>query len=200
MTNQANRTAAPELLAAPRALRMLALAGLVLAATACASNVASPDARFEAGWRPSKAYCLFGGETAQLDAYCARVNFGREGAEAIVRSVNEEILQHVAGQTLRCTDHVALAKEQMKRHKDYSMVELYSCDRDAPVENGQKICHVSLLVTDGVTGDRFVMDNGHVLNPQVYGGVAPYSQFARQVETAWTQDTPVAVELAGAAP
>jgi hypothetical protein len=67
-------------------LKALVLACLILSATGCMTNQKAQrlDADFEAGWRPSKTYCLFGGETAQLDAYCVRLNFGAEGLAAIL--------------------------------------------------------------------------------------------------------------------
>jgi hypothetical protein len=91
---------------------------------------------------------------------------------------------------------VALAKAKLEPYaSDYELSELYSCDRDPPVENGRKICHVSLLVKDKITGARFVMDNGHVLSPEVTSGVGTYNEFTRLVENVWTGETPVWIAL-----
>jgi hypothetical protein len=178
-----------------------AAACLLLAATATGCMTAGEsrrlDAKFEAGWRPSKGYCTFGGETPLLDAYCARVNFGAEGAVAILRDINDEVLAQ-AGGSLRCTDHVARAQARLKPYAaEFRTEELYSCDRDPPVVDGKPVCHVSLLVTDTMTGARFVVDNGHVLKPATSGGVGRYAEFASLVDRAWTGETRHWVALSG---
>jgi hypothetical protein len=171
---------------------------LAVASTACMTDrqMQRLDAELEAGWRPSQSYCTFGGETAALAAYCARLNFGADGMEAVLRGENVKILQASAGHPLRCADHVAQAKARLGAYgDDYEMTDLYSCDRVAHVENGRRVCHVSLLVADKVTGARFVVDNGHVLNPGTTGGVAAYRHFAGLVEYAWTSEVPAGITL-----
>jgi len=64
-----------------------------------------------------------------------------------------------------------------------------------PVENGRAVCHVSLMVTSAA-GARVVLDNGHVLEPTLTGGVAPYAEFAKLVDHNWTGETPAWVALA----
>lgn len=180
-----------------RLAAMAALAAAVLT-TGCMTDGGARelDAKFEAGWRPSKADCVFGGATPTLDAYCARVNFGSEGVLAILRNENQRILAEAPG--LRCTDHVAQARQALATYADgFELTELYSCDRDAPIENGRKVCHVSLLVRDPATGARFVVDNGSVLNAATTGGVGKYSEFRGEVDYAWIGSTPAEVLLAG---
>lgn len=186
-------------------VRMLKLQVLAVSLTAAAlssgcmtdSQALRLDAQLEAGWRPSKADCVFGGATPAMDAYCARVNFGKDGMLAILRNENGRILEN-AGGSLPCTEHVAQARAALASYADgFELTDLYSCDRDAPVENGRKVCHVSLLVRDPETGNRFVVDNGHVLNADVTGGVGQYREFRREVDFAWTGATPVEVLLAG---
>jgi hypothetical protein len=179
-------------------LKLLVLAALVLASTACMTDRAMQrlDAKFEAGWRPSRSYCTWGGETPLLDAYCARVNFGAAGTESLLRNANAEILKESAGQLLPCAAHVARVKAELASYgDDYELTELYSCDRNAPIEQGQRVCHVSLLVADKVTHRRFVVDNGHVLSPVATGGVAPYQDFVGLVDYAWTAETPAWIAL-----
>ena len=168
------------------------------AAVTCAVGLAACqthnlDARFEAGWRPAKGYCAFGGETAQLSAYCARVNFGADGSLALLRAENSAILRK--DDRLRCTEHVALARSALERYGDYTVAPLYSCDDDTSVEGGRKVCHVSLLVTDAISGARYVMDNGYVLRPQVWDGVATYEEFRERVDHAWTGAIPAWMRL-----
>lgn len=175
----------------------VALVLVAASATGCMTDSQSRrlDAKFEAGWRPAKGYCTFGGETPLLDAYCARVNFGAEGMAAVLRDINNEIVAQADG-SLRCTDHVVHVQARLKPYAaEYRTEELYSCDRDPPMVDGQAVCHVSLLVTDTVTGARFVVDNGHVLHPATTGGVGSYSQFAKLVDRAWTGETPHWVAL-----
>jgi hypothetical protein len=153
------------------------------------------DASFAAGWRPTKGYCAFGGETPTLSAWCAEVNFGAEGLELIARAANKTVLARAGGRTLACTDHVAQVRQELAAFPGYEVAELYSCDANPPVENGRSVCHVSLMVTS-VTGARVVLDNGHVLNPRTTGGVAPYTQFAQLVDHQWTGEQPSWVALA----
>ncbi len=178
-----------------RAAATLMLAVLSLPMTAFAASAEELDARFDAGWRPSKGYCTFGAETAKLAAWCAEVNFGAEGLEVIARAANEKVLARANGEKLPCTEHVAQVKEEMAAYPDYKMTELYSCDANPATENGRAICHVSLLVT-GVAGAQVVLDNGHVLDPHSTGGVGTYTEFAKLVDYNWTGSTPAHVALA----
>ncbi len=182
----------------PRTTAALLLAALVLPLSACITEgrARELDARFEAGWRPSKAACTFGGETPTLDAYCAQLNFGAGGLEVIARAANENLLSSAAGQPLPCTEHVAMAREQLAAYTQYKFNELYSCDNNPPVQDGKSVCHVSLLVSDPVSGARIVMDNGHVLTPGIYSGVAPYAEFAQLVDRHWSGRLPAWIALA----
>lgn len=153
------------------------------------------DAKFAAGWRPSKGHCTFGGETPTLSAWCAEVNFGAEGLELIARSVNDQILARAGGQTLACTDHVAQARREFAAYPSYTVTELYSCDANPPMQDGRPVCHVSLMVAS-VTGARVVLDNGHVLQPGTTGGVGTYQEFAQLVDRHWTGPTPTSTALA----
>lgn len=180
-----------------RALKCLVLALLAMIGTACATDrhLQRLDASFEAGWRPSKGYCTFGGETPALSAWCAELNFGAEGLEVIARAVNEDVLRLAGGRPLACTDHVAQVSRQFAAYPDYKVTELYSCNANPPVENGRAVCHVSLMVTSA-TGARVVLDNGHVLAPALTGGVAPYAEFVKLVDRNWTGETPAWAALA----
>lgn len=179
-----------------RGARSHPLAAVAIAVALAACQAHDPDARFQGGWRPSKGYCAFGGETAQLAAYCARVNFGAEGTLAVLRAENARILR--AAGRLQCADHVVLARAAMERYgADYAVAPLYSCDDDAPAEGGRRVCHVSLLVTDATSGARFVMDNGYVLRPEFGSGVATYDEFHQRVDHVWTGDTPGWMRLGG---
>lgn len=171
---------------------------LLLASAGCSTigGADDVDQRFAAGWRPSKADCVFGGAAPQTDAYCARLDSGGEGALTLLRAVNESVLGETAGGALACTDHVAIVKMRLAAYGDeYQAQELYSCDRDAPVVDGRKACHVSLLVVEAATGSRFVVDNGYVLNSTVSGGVGTYAEFSGRVAYAWTGKTPHWVAL-----
>jgi hypothetical protein len=177
--------------------RRLGAALLLTLLPATASLAASDrevDARFDAGWRPTKAQCAFGGQTAKLAAYCADLNFGREGLEVVARAVNEQVLASAGGEKLLCTEHVAQVRERMAEYADYEVREIYSCDANPPVEDGCSVCHVSLLVTSA-SGARVVIDNGHVLDPASTGGVGSYTQFAGLVDHHWTGETPDHVAL-----
>src|SRR5690349_16731039 len=177
-------------------VRIALAAGTLLSATGCmtARSAQDLDQKFAAGWRPSKGYCAFGGETPALAAWCAEVNFGAEGLEVIARAVNEEVLSR-AGGTLACTDHVAQVRQEFAAYPSYTVTELYSCDANPQIEDGRAVCHVSLMVTS-VTGARVVLDNGHVLDPATTSGVAPYTEFAQLVDHNWTGETPAWVALA----
>lgn len=190
---------------ASRRLGALLLAVLALPMSACmtAGGARDLDARFAAGWRPSKGYCTFGGDTPTLAAWCAEVNFGGEGLEAIARAVNEDVLRAGGGHPLACTDHVAQVRQELASYPGYKVTELYSCDDNPPVENGRSVCHVSLLVSSAASGARVVLDNGHVLDPGTTGGVAPYGDFIELVDNHWTGVQPVGIALAssqGSAP
>jgi hypothetical protein len=174
----------------------LLLSALVLGGCAT-GGAADLDARFEAGWRPSRGYCLFGAETARLAAWCADVNFGRDGLLAVARAVNQQVLGRAAGQPLPCMEHVAEARRRLAEYPDYTLAEIYSCDAEPPLEAGRPVCHVSLLVT-GPSGVRVVMDNGYVLQPAATGGVAFYPRFVAQVDRHWIGERPDWVALAAA--
>ena len=177
--------------------RIALAAATLLSATACvtAPSTQELDARFAAGWRPSKGYCAFGGETPALSAWCAEVNFGAEGLETIARAVNEEVLARAGGKPLACTDHVAQVRREFAAYPDYKVTELYSCDANPPIENGRSVCHVSLMVTSA-TGARVVLDNGHVLDPGSTGGVGTVQEFSQLVAYHWTGDQPAWAALA----
>ena len=179
----------------PTARRALLLAALTLPHAACVSmSGAELDAKFAAGWRPSKAYCAFGGDTPTLGAWCAEVNHGAQGLEVIARAVNDEVLKRNGGEPLVCTDHVAQARAEFAQYPEYTLTELYSCDANPPVEDGRSVCHVSLMVASA-SGQRVVLDNGHVVDAQVDGGVAPYADFTRMVAHHWTGEAPESVAL-----
>lgn len=177
--------------------RSVTLNALLLAATALSSGGCTTlgsaqdlDEKLAAGWRPSKGYCAFGAETAALASYCAELNFGSDGVLAVARAVNEQVLASAGGTKLACTDHVAQVRARMAEYADYQVRELYSCDANPPVQNGREVCHVSLMVTSA-GGTSVVLDNGHVLDPGLTGGVAPLAEFAQLVDRHWTGDTPV---------
>lgn len=179
------------------ASRRLAAALLLgtLSAPVLAASDAEVDARFDAGWRPSKAQCAFGGQTAKLASYCAELNFGRKGLEVVARAVNEQVLASAGGERLPCTDHVAKVRARLAEYPGYQVSEIYSCDANPPVENGRSVCHVSVMVASA-SGARVVIDNGHVLDPGTTGGVGSYTQFASLVDHHWTGGAPDHVALA----
>lgn len=175
--------------------RLALLAGLSFSTAACvtAGEAVEIDSRYHAGWRPSARECLFGGPTPLVDAYCARLNFGDDGVVAVLRGHNESI---VGGQRMLCTDHVARVAQALAPYGEaYEVEKLYSCDKDPLVENGRKVCHVSLAVTDRATGERYVVDNGHVLKLGLTGGVGTYAEFAQQVHVTWTGETPAWIAI-----
>lgn len=178
-----------------RAAATLMLAVLSLPLTAQAASPEELDARFDAGWRPGKGYCAFGGETPKLSAWCAEVNFGAEGLEVLARAANEKVLARANGEKLPCTEHVAQVRQELAAYKDYKVTELYSCAANPEMKDGRAICHVSLLVT-GAAGAQVVVDNGHVLDPQTTSGVGSYGEFASLVDHHWTGTQPTAVALA----
>lgn len=179
-----------------RATRALLLASMALQSAACVTTPAAElDAKFAAGWRPSKSYCVFGGETPALGAWCAEVNHGAEGLTVIARAINEEVLSRNAGEPLVCTDHVAQARAEFAAYPDYTVTELYSCDENPPVEDGRSVCHVSLMVASAA-GSRVVLDNGHVVDAKIDGGVAAYGEFTQMVAYHWTGEQPAWVALA----
>ena len=178
-----------------RAIRALLLAAATLPAAACVTIPgAELDAKFASGWRPSKGYCAFGGDTPTLGAWCAEVNYGDQGLQLLARAVNEEILRGNGGEPLVCTDHVAQVRAEFAAYPQYAVSELYSCDANPPVENGRSVCHVSLMVASA-SGSRVVLDNGHVVNAETDGGVARYADFTQQVAYHWTGDQPSHVVL-----
>jgi hypothetical protein len=178
-----------------RTRRALLAALLAMSMGGCATSPAELDAKFAAGWRPSKGHCVFGGETPALGAWCAEVNHGEEGLQVIARAVNEEVLSRNAGEPLVCTDHVAQARAEFAAYPQYTVTELYSCDEDPPVEDGRRVCHVSLMVASAA-GSRVVLDNGHVVDARVDGGVASYGEFTQMVAHHWTGEQPAWVALA----
>lgn len=180
----------------PATLKALTLAAVALSSTGCMTlgSAQDADAKFAGGWRPSKAHCTFGAETAAMAAWCAEVNFGAQGLEVIARAVNEEVLARAEG-TLACTDHVAQVRAEFAAYPDYAVAELYSCDDNPPVENGRAVCHVSLMVTSAA-GARVVLDNGHVFEPGATAGVGTFQEFAQLVDHHWTGETPAWVALA----
>jgi hypothetical protein len=173
---------------------LLLLAALTLPTAACVSTGAELDAKFAAGWRPSKGYCTFGGDTPALGAWCAEVNHGGEGLQVIARAVNEKVLQRNGGEALVCTDHVAQARAELAAYPQYTTTELYSCDANPPMEDGRPVCHVSLMVASA-GGSRVVLDNGHVVDAKVDGGVAQYGEFTQMVAYHWTGEQPAGVAL-----
>jgi hypothetical protein len=175
----------------------LLMTTLVLPMAACMTDGRARllDQKFAAGWRPTKGYCAFGGETPALSAWCAEVNFGGESLALIARTVNEKVLARAAGQPLACTDHVAQARRELTEFPDYTVTELYSCDANPPLENGRPVCHVSLMVANA-TGDRVVLDNGHVFEPATTAGVGSFQEFAQLVDRHWAGEQPAWVALA----
>src|SRR5690242_6259046 len=100
------------------------LAVLALALTSC---------------RPFPAHhasCLFGADSAEAEAACARQNFGPMGVADVLRSVNRRVLlQHPED----CVAHVAMVAASLEPY-GYEVEPIYSKS------------HVSALVTDPVTG------------------------------------------------
>ena len=155
--------------------RIALLAGCaVLSGCMNAHHLRQLDERFEAGWRPSAGYCAWGAETERLAAYCARVNFGAEGALAIMNAVNQRALDGATGGAMPWEQHIERARDELEPYaQDYAINELEWCD---PAGSD---CHRSLLVTDRVTGAKFVLDNGRAIPDGVH--VATYEQFATVV-------------------
>lgn len=184
-------------MSAKSCFRIVTAAAILLSATGCMTlgSAQELDAKVAAGWRPSKGYCTFGAETAALASWCAEANFGREGLATVARAVNEQVLASAGGDKLACTDHVAQVKARMAEYAGYEVREIYSCDANPPVENGRAVCHVSLLVASA-GGDSVVLDNGHVLDPGVTGGVGSLQEFAQLVDHHWTGEQPSWVALA----
>ena len=173
----------------------LLLIALALPSVGCVTTSgAELDAKFAAGWRPSKAHCTFGGATPTLGAWCAEVNHGEQGLQMIARAINDEVLRRNGGEPLVCTDHVAQARAEFAAYPDYTVTELYSCDANPPVENGRSVCHVSLMVASA-GGSRVVLDNGHVVDTRIDRGVAPYVEFTQMVAHHWTGEQPTSVVL-----
>jgi hypothetical protein len=179
-----------------RSLAVAPLLSCMLPMAACVAPAPDLDARFAAGWRPSKAYCTFGGETPALGAWCAEVNFGADGLLVLARAINEDVLAQAPGRALPCTEHVASARRALAAYPEYTIEDIYSCDADPPVQAGRPVCHVSLLVTSGASGARVVLDNGYVLQPAATGGVAFYPQFAASVDRHWVGQAPDGFALA----
>ena len=170
----------------------IGLVALIVAAIALSGcvPVRNVDERFAAGWRPSRAYCAFGAETAKLAAWCAEVNFGAGGLLAVARSINHEVLARAPGR-LQCTDHVADVRRRLATYPDYAVQEVYSCDDEPVMEDGRPVCHVSVLVTS-LSGARVVIDNGRVLD-RATGGVAEYDRFTALVDRHWVGPTPASL-------
>lgn len=136
----------------------------------CMTDGRHLDERFNAGWRPSAAYCAWGGETALLAAHCARVNFGDEGALAILLVINQVALAGVTDGSMPWAQHIKRARAGLQPYaQDYTVQELEWCDSTG------SDCHRSLLVTDKTTGARFVLDNGDVIAGGAH--VATYAEF-----------------------
>lgn len=180
--------------AAVEALAIAAAAHSLLGCTTTGS-VQDLEAKVAAGWRPPKSYCAFGAETAALANWCAQVNFGGDGLLAVSLAVNREVLANAGNRSLACTDHVAQVRRRMAEYADYALSELYSCDAVPAMEDGRPVCHVSLLVTSA-SGERVVLDNGHVLERAPTGGVASYAEFARRVDRHWVGTPPALVATA----
>ncbi|MGH8481779.1 MAG: hypothetical protein ACRES8_04895, partial [Nevskiaceae bacterium] len=94
------------------------------------------------------------------------------------------------------TDHVAQVRARLAEYPGYEVREIYSCDANPPLENGRAVCHVSLMVASAASGARVVLDNGHVLEPALTGGVASYQEFAQLVDHHWTGEQPSWVAFA----
>lgn len=145
-----------------------------LSACAGGDRLRQLDEQFAAGWRPSQGYCAWGGETERLAAHCARVNFGTEGALAILNAVNRMALGGATGGTMPWEEHTERTREELEPYaQDYAVDELEWCDPTGAD------CHRSLLVTDRVTGAKFVLDNGRVVPGDPH--VTTYDEFMRLV-------------------
>jgi len=163
----------------------MAAVAILVAASGCATPGSSNeiDGRFEAGWRPSKTYCLFGGETPRLAAYCARQTFGDEGYLA---AINQQALQSLP-EDGHCREHAAAVLALLKDDPDLRSQMIYSCPkgvgRDQP-------CHVSVLAT-AADGRQWVLDNGAVVNASVgVAGVVAMRDFAAEVQQVYWVDHP----------
>lgn len=155
--------------------RLLLVASCALAAGCMTLPAARQlDERFNAGWRPSAGHCAWGGETELLAAYCARVNFGADGALAIVMAVNRDALDGAAPGAMPWAQHIERARAALEPYaQDYRVQELEWCGAS------RSDCHRSLLVTDNVTDARFVLDNGEVIAGSPH--VATYDEFVSMV-------------------
>lgn len=163
---------------------MMAVAMLV-AAGGCATPGSSNeiDRRFEAGWRPSKTYCLFGGETPKVNAYCALQNFGYEGYLA---AINQQALLSLP-EGAHCREHTAAVAALLKDQPDLRSQMIYSCPKGV----GPGVpCHVSILATTP-DGRQWVLDNGAIVNATVgVSGVVAMRDFAAEVQQAYWVDRP----------
>lgn len=150
----------------PVLLGALALQGCATAQQAHPASVAGE----------SHASCVWGGTSAEEDAYCAEQRWGTEG---YLRAVNERAtrdLPNYDGAT-PCQEHVARLEALLKDRKDLKTSPIYSCPNAASDDR----CHLSLLVTDQ-RGRQYVLDNGAVFHEtEAAAGVGEFSRFIQLV-------------------
>lgn len=146
---------------------------LALGAAGCATDaqLRKLDQRFERGWRPSKAYCLWGGETPTLDVYCARLNFGAEGELTVL---NSYVMQSLPG--ANAEDHAKAVLAAVHEAGDFKADLIYSTP-GGPTGT----YHVSVIVTDPA-GKRWVLDNRKIVKEaDGVSGVASFTEFSNLV-------------------
>jgi hypothetical protein len=168
-----------------RHLRKTVLALTVAAASGCASpgKLAELDQRFEAGWRPTKSYCLFGGETPQINAYCSRQQFGEEG---YLMAINQQATASLPPEA-DCKDHARTVIALLQREAELRTQRIYSCPEGA---GAGQACHVSVLVTNA-KGGQWVLDNGAVVSSTVgVAGVVAFNGFSSEVDGTYWVDRP----------
>lgn len=173
------------------AVAVLAM-GAVLSGCAAWERAAQREEARQLAWTgPGAGPCAWGGVTPRAEAHCAMVSFGGEG---VLYAVNEKARARL-GQAAACADHVELVERTLSRHlREFRTERIFSC----PLESRARgECRVSLLVTTA-EGDRYVLDNGAVVNGTVgVEGVARFADFARAVEDVyWLGFPPSAADLA----
>jgi len=151
-----------------------AIAVLALGLAGCATDaqLRKLDKRFDRGWRPGKAYCLWGGETPKIDAYCARLNFGFEGELTVLNGYVIDSLPRGTSAEVHAKAVLAAVREIDGLKADL----IYSFPEGSGV-----MPHVSVIVIDP-SGKKWVLDNRAVISPaDGVSGVAPLREFAALV-------------------
>ena len=147
-------------------------AGAVIAFSVLAGGCATEASQL--AWSgPGAGPCLFGGVTERAVDHCAQINFGVEG---LLIAINDRTRARFSdGES---TKHVAALQRELAPHRDLRTEPIYTC---GAASGGPGECHASLLVTKR-DGERFVLDNGAVVNDTVgAGGVASFAAFEEAV-------------------